>query len=226
MKNFYFKKEYTGFTLIELLISTSIFAIVAVGGLSILLSSQRAYKRISNNRVAVDNINMLIDTISREIKFGSNYGCVNNSTEGSFNRVSNTKYNILYDNNIDLYNNILGTCNAIAFTPQSTSSLKVVYYYNIASSTINQVSYQRVGLTSRYNRINSSDMTLTTRGFIVDKFWFKVSGINRPTNDFIQPKIEVYISGVIDIIKGSRGETFSTTTLFLQTSVSQRSIDN
>ena len=226
MKNFYLKKEYKGFTLMELLVATSIFAIVAVGGLSILLSSQRAYKRISSNRVAVDNINMLMDTLSREIKFGSNYGCVNNSTEGSFNRVSNTKYNILYDNNTDLYNNTLGTCNAIAFTPQGTSSLKIVYYYNISSSSINQVSYQRVGLTSRYNKINSSDISLTSTGFIIDKFWFKVSGINRPTNDFIQPKVELYTSGIIDIIKGSKGETVSTTTVFLQTSITQRSIDN
>ncbi len=204
----------------ELLVATGIFMVVAVGGLSVLLSSQKAYKRISSNRIAVDNVNMLIDTISREMKFGTKYGCINNSTSGSFNRPLNTKYSILYDN--DLYNNTSGTCNAIAFTAQGTTTLKIVYYYNQASSTLNQVLYRKSG--SFFRKINNSDLTLTSSGFNIEKFWFTVSGIK--STDYIQPKVGIYISGIVDISKNSQGEVVSTTTLFLESSITQRSLDN
>lgn len=222
MKNFLHKKELEGFTLMELLVATAIFVVVAVGGLSALLSSQRVYKRISSNRVAVDNINMLVDTMTREMKFGTKYGCVNDSTQGSFNRVSNTKYSTLYET--DLVNNTNGTCDAVAYTPQGTSTVKVVYYYNQASSTVNQVSYDRAGFGSVYNKRNFSDVALTSSGFIIDKFWFTVNGIN--SEDYIQPRVGVYVSGVVDVSKGAQGETISTTTLFLQSSITGRSLDN
>ncbi len=206
----------------ELLVATAIFVVVAVGGLSILLSSQRAYKRISSNRVAMDNINMLIDTITREMKFGTKYGCINNNSQGDFNRQNNIYYHTFSDT--DLADSPNGNCNAIAYTPQGTSTLKIVYYYNNASSSVNQVSYSKDIFGNSFTKLDFTDISLTASGFYIDKFWFVVKGISAEDN--IQPKISLYISGVIDTIKNSQGATIGTTTLFLESSITQRSIDN
>ena len=121
-----------GFTLIELLVATSIFSIVAVGAISILLGSQTAYKRISNNRMAIDNINLVLDSMSREIKFGSNYGCIN--TSGNFFLSSNYPS---FDSSTIFGDSVDTNCNALVFTPQGASSTRIVYYLDKDKFTLN-----------------------------------------------------------------------------------------
>ena len=217
MKNIPKKNNLKGFTLIELLVSTALFVIVAVGSLSILLSARKAYKRISADRLAMDNINLVVDVMSREIKFGNKYGCVNTSLDVNFNNAENPRYNSL--SLIDLLSNSTGNCNAVAFTPQGTTTLKIVYYYNVASSTINQVSYSGSGV---FSRIPGSDYTLTSEELTIDKLWFNVFGA--VSTDHLQPRIDLFISGIISLPSGQEGGSFSTTTLFIENSVTQRII--
>lgn len=217
MKNIFKKNNLEGFTLMELLVSTALFVVIAVGSLSILLSSRKAYKRISSNRLTMDNINMVVDLMTREIKFGNKYGCVNTSLDGNFNRIDNPKYNSI--SIIDLLSNSTGNCNAIAFTPQGTSTLKVVYYYNVASSSINQVSFSGSGV---FFRVPNSDVSLTSEEFAIDKLWFNVFGALASEN--LQPRVDLFISGVVSLPSGQAGGSKASTTLFIESSVTQRII--
>lgn len=216
-------KNTKGFTLVELLVATTIFTIVAVGGLSILLTSQKVYSRISSNRVAIDNVNMAIDTITREVKFGSRYGCVNSAVDGGFNRVNNTFYA-----SFDLSKLVSDSdCNAIAFTPQDDKSKKIVYYFNIASSSINQATYNVLNYgTPLENYILEKDMLITAQDFKISDFLMNVAGVESVAQeDYFQPRVDFSISGVITSSRNSQGY-ISTSTLTIYTSISQRSLDN
>ncbi len=212
-------KDLEGFTLMEVLVATTLFVVVAVGGLSVLLSSQRAYQRISQNRVAIDNTNLVMDTITREIKFGSKYGCVNFSSDGSYNRDGNNFYNTFSETYLSVADT--QSCNAIAFTPEGTTTLKNVYYYDSNNKNIHQVDYNKSG--SNYNLIPGTDMILTGKDFQIDNFFSNIYGIDN--SDYIQPRVDLYLSGLVTVTQGNNG-SISTTTLFLQSTISQRIIDN
>lgn len=222
MRNFFIKNKYEkGFTLIELMVATSLFAIVAVAGVSILLSSQRAYKRVSNNRVAIDNTNLVIDSISREVKFGRKYGCVNTST-GPYVSWNDNLFNYLSFSSTLLTNEESGFCNALAFTPETDEDRKIVYYLDSNAKAIHQAEYIFNVTTSAFDL--DKDYILTSNDFIVNNFWIKVSGIS--VTDYKQPSVHIYMSGIVNLVKDNQGIVTSTSTFAIETYLSQRSIDN
>jgi prepilin-type N-terminal cleavage/methylation domain-containing protein len=206
-----FKKA---FTLIELLVATSLFAIVALAGISILLASQTVYKRVSLTRNTTDNLNVVMDSITRQIKFGTNYACVN--SVGSFN-------------NSPLYNsfslptsgdNSDGSCNAIAFIPQDNAlSSSTVFYIDKNNYSLNQVDYD-------FSGTKIEDYPLTSPDLQVDKFVIKVLGSKKISeSDFLQPKASIFISGVIDSQKNFQSNIVSTSSFSLESVISERLID-
>ena len=204
-----------GFTLIELLVATSIFSIVAVGAISILLGSQTAYKRLSNNRMAIDNINLVLDSMSREIKFGSNYGCIN--TSGNFFLSSNYPS---FDSSTIFGDSVDTNCNALVFTPQSASSTRIVYYLDTDKFTLNEVTYSLSGPTF----IKQTDFPITSPDLDINFFWFKITGTR--SDDYIQPSVEIYVSSIVTLTRNNRNSLMATTTFAGQVTVSQRILDN
>lgn len=204
-----------GFTLIELMVATSIFAVVAVAAVSILLSSQAAYKRLSNNRMAIDNINLVLDSMSREIKFGNNYGCIN--TTGNFSLTS--EYTSFASSTVygDSVNN---NCNALVFTPEGATSTKKIYYLDSDKASLSEVEYD----FSSGNFIRKADFPITTPDLKINAFWFKVSGTSKV--DYIQPSVEIYVSGIVTLSTNRQTTLVSTTTFAGQVRVSQRILDN
>ncbi len=211
-----FKKKNTenGFTLIELLVSTSIFAIVAIGAISILLGSQAAYKRISNNRMAIDNINLVLNSMTREIKFGTSYGCIN--TSGNF--FSSSNYPSFSSS--DTFGDSIGNnCNALIFTPQGATSTKIVYYLNTDKASVNEVEYN----LSAGAYVNMGDFSITSSDLNINNFWFDIIGSQ--SNDYLQPSVKIFVSSIVSLTKNSQG-VVSTTTLIGQARVSQSTLDN
>ncbi len=64
-----------GFTLIEVMVSVSIFAIITTVGIGALLSINNSYKRSRSQRTAVDSLTFILDSMSRDIRTGSQYNC-------------------------------------------------------------------------------------------------------------------------------------------------------
>ncbi len=211
-------KNIAGYTLVELLIATTVFTIVALGAFTILSASQSGYNRVSNSRITTDNINLVLDTMSREIKFGSEYRCANR--EGNFLNTPN--YNALI--NLDSSSSIT-KCNAFSFIPQGEINKNIVYYYNINNSTINQVRYKRNNPSEDFVKDNSfGDVSLTSEGFKVENLNFSLSGLSKI--DYLQPKVLLTTTGVIDVSVNKAGSTISTSTFSAQTMITQRLLDN
>ena len=98
MKNFKLQKNEikyrpalsiaNGFSLIELMVSTGIFALVMVVALGSLMTASNGAKKARALRVAMDNVNFVMDNITRDLRVGVNY------TENTPNsQISFTPYN-------------------------------------------------------------------------------------------------------------------------------------
>lgn len=227
MKNIFLKNQNpNGFTLIELLVATTIFTIIAVGGISILLSAQRAYKRLSENRIAVDNINLVLNNMSREIKFGTDYKCANNKTTQDF-----TNTNLYGNLNISSINSLSSAdminCNAIIFTPQNSSTTRIVYYLKKINFSINEADYELNNDQSSFTK--KLDVIMTSSDFSINDFNTSISGTDisgAGDKDNLQPKVKILISGLIATNKNNQNINTATSSFTVQQVVSQRTLDN
>jgi type II secretory pathway pseudopilin PulG len=69
------RNNQNGFTIVELLISVSIFIVIstmAVGSLVVIFESNR---QTSSLRLALDNANFALNSMTREIRTGRNFNC-------------------------------------------------------------------------------------------------------------------------------------------------------
>ncbi len=71
-------KGRAGFTLLEMIVSVGLFAVVATIALGALLVSTTANRKSKTERVALDSLGFVLDDITQNVRFGSNYNC--NST--------------------------------------------------------------------------------------------------------------------------------------------------
>lgn len=65
----------SGFTLIELMVATSIFMMVILSALGALMITSNAAKESKALRYAMDNVNFAMDTMTRNIRLGSDFHC-------------------------------------------------------------------------------------------------------------------------------------------------------
>ncbi len=70
-----FKNRNTGFTLVELIVSLGLFTIVAMISTGALLSLSDTNRKVKTMRIAMDNLNLALESMSREIRMGSVYTC-------------------------------------------------------------------------------------------------------------------------------------------------------
>lgn len=76
------KKAYGkrgGFTLVEMLIAIGLFSIVMVFALSVILTVFNSNKKLQALNSVVDNLNLGIDSMVRDIKTGTTYNCGSNA---------------------------------------------------------------------------------------------------------------------------------------------------
>lgn len=223
MKNIFLKNQNpNGFTLIELLVATTIFTIIAVGGISILLSAQRAYKRLSENRIAVDNINLVLNNMSREIKFGTDYLCLSGNTTDFI--TDSGHYNSFSTSTVVSSSNF---CNAISFTPQDSTTTKIVYFLDKTEFSINEADYNYNFSSGNFDR--AKDIRMTSSDFSINDFNTFISGTDISVtgdNDNLQPKVKILISGLIATNRNNQTGTTATSSFTVQQVVSQRTLDN
>ncbi len=204
-------KYSKAFSLIELLVATSIFTIISLAAIMILMSSQKLYKRISTGRIASDNTNLILESMSREIKFGKNYSCVNNT---NINTIFIPSATFDYQMPMD---SIQNSCNAIAFIPQDASNTKVIFYFNVSSSSIMRADYDEYDNLISNSSLNSKEININT-------FWVDISG-SLP-DDNIQPKVKIFLSGIVNLVRNNQGLITATSTFKIQSIFSQKVLDN
>jgi len=70
-----FMPKSTGFTLIELVVSLGLFIVVMMISTGALLSLSATNEKVSSMRIGMDNLNLALESMSREIRMGTVYHC-------------------------------------------------------------------------------------------------------------------------------------------------------
>lgn len=71
----FLKKISGGYTIIETMISVSLFVIVVMSGMNALLNANVLYQKAQNVRSILDNLNFIMEDISRNLRTGYDYQC-------------------------------------------------------------------------------------------------------------------------------------------------------
>ncbi len=177
------RKDNKGFTLVELMVSLSVFITVMVISMGSILSVVDANRKSQSLRSVMDNLNYTLESMTRNIRFGSAYHC--DITQGTASSPRDCS----------------GGANSMAVT--SSAGTLVTYRLNggrIARAT-NCVGGV-VGCTEYY--MTGTDVTITAMNFYVSG-----SGTYGGGSNLYQPKAIITISGYV----GSKQTSKSTFTI-------------
>lgn len=84
MKFFNHKKTSSGFTLIEMLVAVFIFSVIMTIAIGAIFSIVNANKTSQAIKSVMDNLSSAVDSMSRNIRYGSNYQGFNDNKSFSF----------------------------------------------------------------------------------------------------------------------------------------------
>lgn len=194
-----------GFTLIEMMVAVTIFSMVMLVSAGSILSIVDANRKAQSIKSIVNNLNFTMETMSRNIRVGTNYKCVTGSIVPSDLEVP-------------------------ADCPSDPGSILIVESQDGASGNVNdQLVYlfldatddpEGVGGIFRQIGLGNNDedrIRLTANNVRIDEMEFYVEGALNDT-DGIQPRVRMVIKGHAQV--GGINSEFN-----LQTSVTQRVLD-
>jgi len=193
-------KQKGGYTLIETMIAVSLFIIIVMIGMEALLNADRLANKSQDMRSIMDNMSFVMEDMSRNLRTGTNYHCVDGTVNGTLTSTNS-------------YSCPKGA--GISF--QSAPPVGQWVYY---IGTYNGV----LGIFKSTNGGGGTFIKLTPDGVAIDTTasYFTVIGAEAPnpdgSGDSQQPFIIIHLVGTMQYQN-------VTTPFSLQTSVSQRQID-
>ena len=193
--------QQSGFTLIEMLVSLALFTIVATMSVGTLLVLIGGNGRVTSEQSVMTALTFALDSMSREIRTGSEYRCGNTTqvrtAANSATEVANCAGNVG-----------LSFREAGSSITGGSSNNRIAYYFD---GTNNQIMRQ-VG-TATAEPIVTGDITIRD-------LRFHVSGTSPITagNDTVQPSVTIVIDAVAN--NADSNKTFT-----IQTTVAQRPLD-
>lgn len=174
----------SGFTLIELMVATSIFVMVVLAAIGALMITSNAAKESRSLRYAMDNVNYAMDTMTRNLRLGTEFSCTSAASGAGGYKPSV---------------GFTGDCNLESGIVFTKTQSPLGSHYNIAyqlapTATGNIIEKCEgtdpcVALTSP--NVNITDLKFTVRG--------SYSPGPGPTNDFLQPSVEILLKGTVTI---------------------------
>lgn len=187
-----------GFTLIEMIVSLGIFSIVvttAVGAMLILISTNQ---QLQSQQNVMTNLSFALDTMTREIRTGHNYYCVND--------------NLLTGNHEELGSRVVDCPDGdrgVSFFEGGNSltrtiGSRVLYYYDRDEESL----YRRLG--------DQPAQSIISSGLAITDAQFYVTG-TATTNDRVQPTVTIFLA--------AQDRNDDSKTYYLQTTVTQRILD-
>jgi prepilin-type N-terminal cleavage/methylation domain-containing protein len=231
MRN-YFSSNKSGFTLIEVIVSLALFSVVitiAVGALLILIASNR---QLQNEQSVLSNLSFALDSMTREIRTGSNYFC-NNSVNTSASLGGPNRR--IFTDGTTLDPGIVRDCDSgndgelnyhgIAFDEggdsitAGNSSSRIAYFHNRAEGKL-------------YRRLSGADSeSIVSDGIYLSDVDFYVTGSGRTGGgaggDELQPKITIVIEAYNskDDFEADNADGVRDRAYVIQTTVTQRTLD-
>jgi len=212
-----------GFSLVELVVSLAVFSVVvtiAVGSLLVLIN---ANQQIQAEQSVLTNLSFALDSMTREIRTGTNYHCVSrpNYTAGGGEAVFDNS-----DNHEDVANSGTGTqdcpngssqpLRGISFLETGDSitggaSERILYFYdNIPSSDNYRKLMRRVG--------NGDAQSVVSSGIVITDADFFVTGSDKGGGNQVQPAVTI-------VLKAQDKADATGKVYKIQTTVTQRTLD-
>lgn len=188
-------KSLKGFSLIEMLVANSIFSVVLIICVATIFSLNQASTSITTSRLIFEDINILLDTVTKEIRQGNSYGCIKNISALS---ASNKGIDCAVDYNTN--NSGIG----IEFISQEDT-----IYSQSGGNTIrtrfylqnNKIIKHKIVVDSSTGNIvdNSAPIeTISGNNIAVKNLYIYVEGAKTsqsPSNDYNQPRVYMRIVG-------------------------------
>lgn len=189
-------KPKEGFTLIEVMVSITLFLIIVTAGMSSLLNASALHQKSQDMRSIMDSLSFIMDDMGRNLRTGYTYYCASNA--------SNLP-NLVTSSQSCANGKAIGFINTFgnqwAYKIEADSNGK----YNVYADT-----------GSGFVQLNPSEVVLNSAsGFSV----LGAESFNSGNQQ--QPLVTIRLEGTI-----TDGKNHASTPFALQTSVSQRLIDN
>lgn len=210
-----FLKLYRGmpaFSLVEILVVLGLFSSISTLSLGALFNAQAINAKVQETQAILDNITLSYQTISRDIRFGSEFYCGTTIVPG-----------VVPTQRKDCqYSNATGGGSVLVFKPSDAENDgdRVAYY--LSNGVLYKDEYPFGGAVTTL-QMTANEVTVTSLTFYVEGAQTSdgsndVSG----ASDYKQPLVTLLIAGVT---KPARS-TVSPATFNLQTTISARQIDN
>lgn len=166
----FFNQKNNGFTLVELMVATSLFMIIMISAIGSLIMLIDESKNSRSVRIAMENVNFAMESMTRSIRMGTGYYCGNISNLSDISDIS------------------LGCTNGgsiISFVPQEIDSMPATsrVEYRLESNTI-----KRFDSTNSVTGVPivSSDVSVSKL-----KFFVRVDGV--------QPMVYIIMEGTVKV---------------------------
>lgn len=196
--------QQAGFSLIEVLVSLAIFAVVVTMSVGTMIVMIDANSKAQFSQSISSNMAFALDSMTRDIRTGTDYRCSNSSTVGALQLGDRSNY---------VPNDCTGGRSAFAFTEAGESLT--------AGLTSNRIGFRHrtVDGVGRIERRLSSDggwQAITSENVNITELTFTVRNTN--TSDSLSPQVTIYI-------KGEGVGDIQDTEFVLQTTITQRALD-
>ena len=196
------KQKSSGFTLVEMLVAIAVFMSVMVVAVTALISIVNANRKSQAIKSVVDNVTFAIDSISRDMRSGTDYRCGDLSNDGFLTTVKDCSGG---DNGVQ-YKEPDGSYTQYRFV--STDDLP-----------LGKANIQKRSCPSISSCLDWQDMTAPISNVNITNMKFYVLGSNASGSvrgSRTQPRVIITLEGVAgDDAKGTK------TTFQIQTTVSQ-----
>jgi prepilin-type N-terminal cleavage/methylation domain-containing protein len=189
-------KNKGGYTLIEMMVAISLFLIIVTLGMGALLNASSLHNKSKDMRSIMDSLSFTIDDMSRNLRTGTNYHCIDNTVNGTLTGTNN-------------YSCAKGGGISFLSSPPST---QWIYYIGTYNGVVGIFKSTDGGNT--FVKLNPDQVTIDTTNSYISVFGAETAA----SGDIKQPFVTIHLSGTIQYQS-------IITTFSLQTSVSQRQID-
>lgn len=218
-----------GFTLVEMLVVLGLFSFIMTLATSVLYSTQAINLKLQESQAVLDNVNVSLETMTRDIRYGSKFYCLDTlpsntsiwTDESYKTQRRNCSYQTVGDNHggeVLIFKPIDAVDNndRVAYYASTTVSGNVILKEENVSGikTTYQITANDVKINSLIFYVVGASSTILSK----DSLSVDIPG----SNDYIQPLVTLTVSGETIPIKGGA----TTTPFIMQTSISSRLLDN
>lgn len=208
-------KSFSGFTLVEMLVVLGLFSFIMTLATSVLYSTQAINIKLQETQAVLDNVNVSLETMSRDIRYGSDFHCSTMLSDPSFLLRKSCQYEggiggrYLFFKPIDA----ASTSDRVAYYASTTLTGNVILkdeYYVGKGTTTYEITADDVKIKSLIFFVSGADSTTASKN------------VDSPLVDYVQPLVTFGISGETIPVKVGA----SSTSFIMQSSISSRILDN